>query len=191
MDEPRPGPAPLYPLGLRLEGRGVVVVGAGAVALRRVAGLLAAGADVTVVAPVATPALADLAATGRVRWLERPYRSGDLAGAWLALACTDRPDVNRAVAAEAELDRILCVRADDASAATAWVPASGRTGPYTLAVHADRDPRRAAAMRDRRRDCCALRGRLYRWFRAPARSRAIPCRSQGEARSFWTESSSR
>ena len=149
MDELRPGPAPLYPLGLRLEGRAVVVVGAGAVALRRVAGLLAAGADVTVVAPVATPAVADLAAAGRVRWLERTYRSGDLAGAWLALACTDVPDVNRAVATDAEQDRILCVRADDASAATAWVPASGRTGPYTVAVHADRDPRRAAAMRDR------------------------------------------
>ena len=49
----------------------------------------------------------------------------------------------------------------------------------------------AAAMRHRRRDRRALRGRLYRWFRAPARSGAIPCRSQGEARSFWTESSSR
>ena len=46
-------------------------------------------------------------------------------------------------------------------------------------------------MRHRRRDCRALRGRFYRWLRAPARSGAIPCRSQGEARSFWTDSSSR
>src|SRR5215475_11150932 len=49
----------------------------------------------------------------------------------------------------------------------------------------------AAAMRHRRRDRRALCGRLYRWLRASARSRAIPCRSQGAARSFWTESSSR
>ncbi len=149
MDEPRIGPAPLYPLGLRLEGRAVVVVGGGAVALRRVAGLLAAGAVVTVVAPEATPALADLAATGRLRWQRRRFRDGDLAGAWLAMACTDVAEVNRAVAAEAERQRTLCVRADDASAASAWVPATGRTGPYTVAVHADRDPARAAALRDR------------------------------------------
>jgi uroporphyrin-III C-methyltransferase/precorrin-2 dehydrogenase/sirohydrochlorin ferrochelatase len=149
MDEPRTGPAPLYPLGLRLDGRAVVVVGAGPVALRRVAGLLAAGADVTLVAPEATPALADLAATGRLRWHRRRYRPGDLDGAWLVLACTDAGDVNGAVAADAERDRTLCVRVDDASAASAWVPAVGRTGPYTVAVHADRDPARAAAMRDR------------------------------------------
>jgi uroporphyrin-III C-methyltransferase/precorrin-2 dehydrogenase/sirohydrochlorin ferrochelatase len=139
---------PPYPVGLRLTGRRVVVVGGGAVALRRVVGLLAAGADVTVVAPVATPALADLADGGRCTWLERPYQGGDVADAWLAMACTDDPAVNAQVAAEADAARVLCVRADDASAATAWVPATGRTGPYTIAVHADRDPRRAAAMRD-------------------------------------------
>src|SRR6266702_3798309 len=105
MDEPRTGPAPLYPLGLRLEGRDVVVVGGGAVALRRVAGLLAAGAKVTVVAPTATPALADLASGGRLSWRQRPYRSGDLDGAWLVMACTDVATVNATVAADAARSR--------------------------------------------------------------------------------------
>ncbi|MBI4941009.1 MAG: uroporphyrinogen-III C-methyltransferase, partial [Actinobacteria bacterium] len=45
-----PAPDP-YLAGLRLAGRRVVVVGGGAVAQRRVPGLLAAGADVTVVSP--------------------------------------------------------------------------------------------------------------------------------------------
>ena len=57
---------PIYPLSLRLEGRRVLVVGGGAVALRRVAGLREAGAEVVLVAPRLTPALADLAARGQV-----------------------------------------------------------------------------------------------------------------------------
>jgi uroporphyrin-III C-methyltransferase / precorrin-2 dehydrogenase / sirohydrochlorin ferrochelatase len=148
MERHAPRASAVYPLGLRLRGRRVVVVGGGAVALRRVTGLIAAGADVTVVAPQCTPALADMAAGGRLTWLARPYGSGDLLDTWLAMACTDDPAVNAAVAADAETHHVLCVRADDASQATAWVPATGRTGPYTVAVHADRDPARAAAMRD-------------------------------------------
>jgi uroporphyrin-III C-methyltransferase/precorrin-2 dehydrogenase/sirohydrochlorin ferrochelatase len=140
---------PVYPLGLRLQGRRVVVVGGGPVALRRATGLLRAGADVTVVAPEATPTLADLALTGRVAWDRRRYARGDVDGAWLAVACTDDPAVNAAVSRDAEAAHVLCVRADDASGGTAEVPAVGRPGPYTVAVHAGHDPRRAAALRDR------------------------------------------
>lgn len=141
-------PEPVYPLGLRLAALPVLVVGGGAVALRRVTSLLAAGAVVTVVSPELTPALADLARRGALRVHERAYRDGDLAGAWLAHACTDDPLVNEAVAAEAQRSRTWCVRADDAASSAAWVPAVGRAGPLTVAVHADRDPRRAAAARD-------------------------------------------
>jgi uroporphyrin-III C-methyltransferase/precorrin-2 dehydrogenase/sirohydrochlorin ferrochelatase len=52
------------------------------------------------------------------------------------------------VAADAEARRIFCVRADDASAATAWTAASGRHDGLTVAVLAGRRPRRAAAVRD-------------------------------------------
>src|SRR4029077_2433262 len=81
-------------------------------------------------------------------WHHRPYGEGDLAGAWLAVACTADAEVDSAVLAEGEAGRIWCLRADDASAASAWMPATGRTGPATVAVHADRDPRQAAALRD-------------------------------------------
>jgi uroporphyrin-III C-methyltransferase / precorrin-2 dehydrogenase / sirohydrochlorin ferrochelatase len=147
--QPLSAPVPLYPLGLLMHHRRVVVAGAGSVALRRVAALVAAGADVVVVAPHASPALADQAAAGTISWLPRCYLPGDLDGAWLALACTDDPTVNAQVAADAEQAHVFCSRADDAEAATAWVPAVGRAGPVTVAVHADRDPRRAAALRDR------------------------------------------
>lgn len=139
---------PVYPLSLRLEGRLAVVVGGGAVAVRRVAGLRTAGADVLVVAPELSPSLADLAARGLIRARQASYQPADLEGAWLVLACTDQPAVNAGVAADAERRRLWCVRADDATAATAWVPAVGRTGRVTVAVNADRDPRRAASLRD-------------------------------------------
>ncbi|WP_241661267.1 uroporphyrinogen-III C-methyltransferase [Thermomonospora catenispora] len=139
---------PPYLLGLRLRGRRVVVVGGGRVAQRRVPALLAAGARVVLVAPEVTPSLEDLIADGRVVWERRPYRPGDLDGAWLVQALTDDPRVNEAVAAEAERSRIWCVRADDAEASAAWTPAGGRVGEVTVGVLAGGDPRRAAGIRD-------------------------------------------
>ena len=146
-----PGPPgfAIYPLSLRLAGRLAVVVGGGPVALRRVIGLRAADADVLVVSPELTPTLGDLAARGLITARRRGYQPGDLEGAWLAFACTDRPGVNATVAADAEEQRIWCVRADDAVASAAWVPAVGRSGSVTVAVNAGRNPRRAAALRDR------------------------------------------
>src|SRR5215469_7641881 len=115
-----------YLLGLRLEGRRVVVVGGGAVASRRVPALLDAGAEVLLVSPKVAASLEDLAAAGRIRWEARAYRPGDCAGAWLVCACTDDAAVNAAVAAEAEAQRTWFVRADDAGASAAWTPAAGR-----------------------------------------------------------------
>ncbi|HEX9042225.1 MAG TPA: uroporphyrinogen-III C-methyltransferase [Trebonia sp.] len=139
--------AEAYLLGLRLRGRRVVVVGGGAVAARRVPRLLAAGADVLLVSPAVTPALEELASHGRIDWRRRPYAGGDCAGAWLVIACTDRPEVNAAVSGEAEANRTWCARADDAAAATAWTPASGTAGDTSVGVLSG-DPRHSAAIRD-------------------------------------------
>ena len=141
-------PEPLLPLGLRLRGRRVVVVGGGPVALRRVGALMAALADVTVVSPTVAAALEDLAERGQIAWLQRPYEPGDLHDAWLAMACTAEAVVNEQVLAAAEEARIFCLRADDASTASAWMPATGRSGRATVSVHGDRDPHTAAALRD-------------------------------------------
>ena len=138
----------LLPLGLRMRGRRVLVVGAGPVALRRVSALLSVGADVVLVAPHAVDALSDFAARGQIAWHTRGFRPSDVDAAWLAMACTDDPAVNDQVVRAAERHQIWCLRADDATAATAWMPAVARTGPAVIAVHADRDPRRAVALRD-------------------------------------------
>ncbi len=138
----------LYPAGLRLSGRRVVVVGGGHVAQRRIPALVAAGAIVEVVSPATTPAVEGHARTGEIAWHRRAYADGDLEGAWYVVCASDQPAVNAAVSREAEERRIFCVRSDDAEAATAWTPAVGRHGPLTVAVLGSRDPRRSASVRD-------------------------------------------
>jgi uroporphyrin-III C-methyltransferase/precorrin-2 dehydrogenase/sirohydrochlorin ferrochelatase len=124
------------------------VVGGGQVAHRRVAGLLEARARVTVVSPEVTPALEALVAPGSMTWIRRRYEPGDLADAWYAVAATDDPAVNAAVAEEAERARIFCARADDRAASSAWTPAVGRQGDLVVGVHGGGDPQRAVGVRD-------------------------------------------
>ncbi len=137
-----------YPSGLILSGRRVVVVGGGQVAQRRIPALLASGAVITVVSPHLTPSLEGLAGAGEVSWEARRFVPTDLDEAWYVVAATQVAEVNEAVSAAAEERRIFCVRADDALAATAWTPASGREAGVTVAVLGNRDPRRSAAVRD-------------------------------------------
>ncbi|SFP16701.1 uroporphyrinogen-III C-methyltransferase [Geodermatophilus dictyosporus] len=125
-----------------------MVVGGGQVAHRRVAGLLEARALVTVVSPEVTPALEALVAPGSLTWVRRRYRPGDLDGAWYAVAATDDPAVNAAVAGEAEGRRVFCARADDRSASSVWTPAVGRQGDLVVGVHGGGDPQRAVGVRD-------------------------------------------
>jgi uroporphyrin-III C-methyltransferase/precorrin-2 dehydrogenase/sirohydrochlorin ferrochelatase len=137
-----------YPVGLRLAGRCVVVVGGGHVAQRRVPHLIAAGADVHVVSPAVTPALEGMVGSGELTWHERGFEESDLDSAWYAVAATDDPAVNERVSAAAEERRVFCVRADDGRRATAWTPAVGRHAGVTVAVLGQREPRRSAALRD-------------------------------------------
>ncbi|WP_371409569.1 uroporphyrinogen-III C-methyltransferase [Micromonospora zamorensis] len=146
-----------YPLGLRLDGRRVVVVGGGAVATRRVPALLDAGADVLLVAPELTPALRARVDAGRLHWVPRRFVPEDLDGAWLVQVAIDDPLAAASVSAVAAERRIFCVRADDRTAATAWTPAVTRHGPVTVAVLGGGDPRRAMTVRDAIRDLLAVR----------------------------------
>lgn len=151
MNAPAPHPTTEgltpYPVGLLLAGRRVVVVGGGQVAQRRLPALIASGADVHLISPHTTPAVHAMADAGEITWHERPYTDGDLAESWYALVATDDPAVNTAVSAEAERLRVFCARSDDASAATAWTPASGRDGGATVAVLTG-DPRHSAGLRN-------------------------------------------
>ena len=137
-----------YLAGLRLGGRRVVVVGGGGVARRRLPGLVAAGADVEVVAPTVTPAVEAMISAGEVGWHPRPYADGDLDGAWYALALTDDPAVNEQVCHEATRRRVFCVRGDTATDGTAVTPATAAHGAVRVGVVSGGDPRRSVAVRD-------------------------------------------
>src|ERR671917_1079416 len=88
-----------------------------------------------------------MATARELRWTARPYRDGDLDGAWYALAATDDAEVNAVVGADAERARIFCVRADDAPAGSAVTPAVGVHDGLTVGVLAGGRPRRSAAVR--------------------------------------------
>src|ERR1700744_5419660 len=136
-----------YLLGLRRAGRGVGVAGGGAVAGRRVPALLDAGAVVFLVSPEVTGSLEDLAQSCRIEWARRRFEPGDTAGSWLVCACTDDPDVNQAIVAEADEHRIWSIRADDAQRSRVWTPAAGRAGDVQVGVLSG-DPRHSAGLRD-------------------------------------------
>ncbi|MBH0122418.1 uroporphyrinogen-III C-methyltransferase [Rhodococcus sp. HM1] len=144
-----------YLVGLNLSGRRVVVVGGGSVAQRRLGLLVASGAAVHVVTREATPAVESMATKGHITLELRDYRDGDLEGAWYAMACTNEPETNAAVVAEAERNRIFCVRADNARRGSAVTPATATYDGLSIGVLAGGDHRRSAAVRTSIRESLA------------------------------------
>lgn len=123
-----------YPLTLRIAGLRCVVVGGGAVAARKVRGLIASGADLLVVAPEIGPELAALAEHGTIRVKRRAFEPSDLDGALLAFAATDDRAVNEAVVRAAQARGTIVNVADDPAACNFTVPAVVRRGDVTLAI---------------------------------------------------------
>jgi precorrin-2 dehydrogenase/sirohydrochlorin ferrochelatase len=138
-----------YPINLDIGDREVIVVGGGPVASRKCAGLIAAGARVTVVAPVLDATLATMAASGRLKHVAREYAPGDLAGAFLAFAATGNRDVNRAVAAEARARSILADITDAPELGSFISPAVLTRGELLITVATGgRSPALARKIRD-------------------------------------------
>ncbi len=140
--------APAYLTGLLLRDRDVLVVGAGAVAARRIPKLLAAGAKVRVVAPNAGPKLTKLARAGEIDWQQRAFEASDIGEAWFVLAAANDPNVNAAVVEAAEAAHTFVVRSDSARLGSAFTPATDEAGGLTVAVVGNRDPQRSVRVRD-------------------------------------------
>ena len=122
--------AVLYPVFLDLDGKHCVVVGGGEVANRKARKLLQARAKVVVIAPDIGPELESVAVEAR----RRPYEEGDLQGAFLAFAATDRREVNAAVVREAQQRGILVNVADEPSEGDFALPSTLRRGQLQVAV---------------------------------------------------------
>ena len=133
-----------FPLFIDLAGRPVTVVGGGTVGLRRAAALRDFGAAVTVVAPALKEPLEG------VVHLPRPYRPGDLEGAFLVLAAADDPAVNDAVEAEARRRGIPFNRSDDRRRCDFYFPALCRSHGIVAGVAGDGGDHRRTAEAARR-----------------------------------------
>lgn len=119
-----------YPVNLVVDGKPVLVVGGGRVATGKVRNLLAAGALVTVVAPVVS---AEIEAMG-VAVQRRPYEAGEIAGYRLAVSATGDPVVDAQVFADGEATGVWVNSADDPAHCAFTLPAVARRGSITVAV---------------------------------------------------------
>jgi uroporphyrin-III C-methyltransferase/precorrin-2 dehydrogenase/sirohydrochlorin ferrochelatase len=148
----------LFPTFLKLAGRRVLVVGGGPVAASKLQALLAAGANVTVVAPDVVEAIV----SQPVCIERRPFEPGDLDGAWFVVAAAP-PEVNRAVAAAAEERRLFVNAVDDPAHATAYLGGVVRKNGITIAISTDgRAPALAGLLREGLE--AVLPGDLDRWL---------------------------
>src|ERR1700761_3233669 len=124
----------LFPMFLKLTARPCIVIGAGNIAESKIESLLQAEASVTVIAPEALQRVQKWAAGGEVQWLQREYREGDLAGAFLCIAATATASVNRAVFAEATERGVLCNAVDDPPFCDFYFPSVVRRGELQIAI---------------------------------------------------------
>ncbi len=133
---PQRRPIATVPVGLRVEDRLVVVIGAGRIAARKAAAYLDQGAHLRVVAPDHSPAMQALAerAPHAVELVEDHYQADHLDGAWMVVTATGIPTVDGAVYAEAEQRRLWCNAADDPDHCSVILPAVVREDPITVAI---------------------------------------------------------
>jgi uroporphyrin-III C-methyltransferase/precorrin-2 dehydrogenase/sirohydrochlorin ferrochelatase len=155
----------MFPAFLHLRSRRVVVIGGGPVAASKLEALLAAGADVTVVAPEVRP---EIERTG-VKVMRRPFADADLDGAWWVVAAAPR-DVNQRVLAAANARRVFVNAVDDPEHATAYLGGVVRRNGVTVAISTDgRAPALAGLLREA--FDAFLPGDLDRWMAAADEAR--------------------
>ena len=123
-----------YPAFLDVRGRQCLVVGGGQVAERKAIALFDAGADLVVVSPTLTPALAELARTGKITHQQKRFSEQDLAGVYLAIAATNDGPVNEAVARACRKRGVLVNAATSPDEGTFVVPSVVERGDLLIAI---------------------------------------------------------
>ncbi|MBN1943556.1 MAG: bifunctional precorrin-2 dehydrogenase/sirohydrochlorin ferrochelatase [Phycisphaerae bacterium] len=118
-----------FPVMLNLIGRQAVVVGAGAVARRKVRALRQAGAIVRLISPDEVGDVGE-----GVEVLTEAYHPEHLAGAVLVFACTDDRAANSRIAADARRSGALVCAVDQPGDCDFFSPAVARDGEVILAV---------------------------------------------------------
>lgn len=137
-------------VGLDLRDKLVVVLGGGAVAARKCARFVDVGARVRVISPAPLhDALASLLDSHSMEWLERSYRAGDLAGAWVAVDATGDELARAYIAKEAAAERVLLNVTSDGASGSLALCATRRSGALQVTVDTEgRSPALARALAD-------------------------------------------
>jgi uroporphyrin-III C-methyltransferase/precorrin-2 dehydrogenase/sirohydrochlorin ferrochelatase len=161
-----------FPAFFDLTAQKVLIVGAGEVALRKLALLTRSGAKVTVVAPQMLPEFSEQAAAGRVTAVPREFVPGDLDGARLVIVATGRRAVNRWIAALGEARGIPVNVVDDREASRFIVPALIDRNPVLVAISTGgASPVLARRLRERLEALIPKRfGELALWLQALRRA---------------------
>jgi uroporphyrin-III C-methyltransferase / precorrin-2 dehydrogenase / sirohydrochlorin ferrochelatase len=160
----------LLPLFLNLTGRRVLLVGGGPVAAAKLQQLLAAAAEVHVVAPEVVDEIQRTAASCGVLIDRRGFAPADLDGVWLVVAAAT-PDVNREVAVAAEARRIFVNAVDDPANATAFLSGVIRREGVTIAISTNGDAPGLTALIRQGLDELLPRRDLAQWIREARRQR--------------------
>ena len=123
-----------FPIFLQMTGRRCLVIGGGAVAERKIAGLLEAGAMVSVISPDIIESIARWSKQNSINFIARRYRLGDLAGYELVFVATDDAEVNAAAFNEGRERGVWVNAADDPAHCDFLLPSLLRRGDLTVAV---------------------------------------------------------
>ncbi len=121
----------LYPINLNVNNKLCVVIGGGNVARRKIESLLEAGAQVKVVSSEFGVRSSEFM---NLEIVERPYRYGDLVGAFLAIAATDDEEVNKQIAQEAKEQNVLLNVVDVPQLSDFYVPSVVRRGDLAISI---------------------------------------------------------
>lgn len=137
-----------YPIMLSIKGKEAVVVGGGAIAYRKMIGLLQAGALVTVVSPELHEKVEQLYLESRIEWKKKEFEPPDILSAWVVIAATNSHVVNELIALSAENHQLINI-VDNPGASNFHVPAKLTRGDLTISVAtAGASPILAKAIRD-------------------------------------------
>jgi precorrin-2 dehydrogenase / sirohydrochlorin ferrochelatase len=124
----------LFPMFVKLEGRNVLVVGAGKVGEGKIQSLLDSGAGIRVVAPEATQRVREWAKSGAIALEERVFSCDDLDGIFLVIVATAARSLNEVVFREAGERGILCNVVDVPELCDFFYPAVVRRGDLQIAI---------------------------------------------------------
>ena len=122
-----------YPLNLDIKEKSCVVVGGGKVAFRKIRGLLAAGANVKVIAPEICAGVEELFQRGKISLLRKNFSPDMLGDEIILIAATNNPEVNRQAAAAAQAKKIL-VNVVEGAVGNFNVPSKIRRGDLLLTI---------------------------------------------------------